>query len=859
MKLLYGRRQSVVDHKFVVGEEFRFAQDRSREVPGCPLVHLRIDADGFMVYWDLVENLNMRKYLLVDDITDCRLLEWPKQSKRAGMGKALRIVANKDFSNHLFYTFAHDNEEVLETWSSFIFKWVYSQRKQYHSPLSYLQKLAAPGAHATSSQQIYVNAYPKSVVDENDAISKAGYDSHENILNSFHVTNTHFDIVEDYLEKVKRPELMELFNQLTKGKGALGVEEFKRFINTTQRDSRLNEEIHPKKTLHEIRKIINQIEPGKTALSFCGFATYMLSDVDLDNREFRLKIGTMHHAISHYYINSSHNTYLNGNQIQAAKALPGNQCQICESDVEMYRQTLLAGCRCIELDCWDGVNGEPVITHGPIALQKINVLPFREVCEAIMESAFKTSEYPVVLSIENHCGPLQQRIMASCFKDVFGECLQKEPLPEHPLQPGVCLPSPLLLKRKILLKGSKSNHASRQSSTRRLNAAALQRRARSFCETYTSIGSSVIKKSAANILGTEPREHPEEYDSVNARERSAERLLNQCELDSEELRRLREQYDTMKYETVEETRHELSDLINYFQTTKKPNLEDPDYCMHSGSEHKIDRLITSNSTQLIQHTTGHILRVYPDISRICSSNFIPMYFWTAGCQMIALNFQTNGLPMQMNQTLFEENGHSGYVLKPSCLRQRQNKISVHDGNILVANRLEVEIISAQFICLMSPKRSNNWVSSVALDLYDLPGDTVRDKFITAEVTGDGYNTFYPKNKFVFEKIIKPEHAMLHIRLLDENKEELGQRFLPIHKIQPGYRHIIMRNRANRADGPATVYAKFKVEVYVPRCQEELRRHYVDPLKYLREQEEIRQSFANPMRLSKTRKTISKED
>lgn len=46
----------------------------------------------------------------------------------------------------------------------------------------------------------------------------------------------------------------------------------------------------------------------------------------------------------------------------------------------------------------------------------------------------------------------------------------------------------------------------------------------------------------------------------------------------------------------------------------------------------------------------------------------------------------------------------------------------------------------------------------------------------------------------------------------------------------------MRNRANRADGPTTVYAKFKVEVYVPACQEELRRHYVDPLKYIREQE-----------------------
>ena len=69
-------------------------------------------------------------------------------------------------------------------------------------------------------------------------------------------------------------------------------------------------------------------------LSKEGLLAYLRSDENAPVFLDRLDIyQDMDQPLPHYYINSSHNTYLSGRQFGG------------KSTVEMYRQTLLAGCR----------------------------------------------------------------------------------------------------------------------------------------------------------------------------------------------------------------------------------------------------------------------------------------------------------------------------------------------------------------------------------------------------------------------------------------------------------------------------------------------------------------------------------
>lgn len=226
------------------------------------------------------------------------------------------------------------------------------------------------------------------------------------------------------LRNVDRPELCQM-----------SLYDFQKFLQMDQKESWASDLSRVREFLTGYMRGGPQPEP---MLQLDEFLTFLFSKENsvCDPQLSPVVADDMKRPLSQYWISSSHNTYLTGDQFSS------------ESSLEAYARCLRMGCRCIELDCWDGPDDLPIIYHGHTLTSKIK---FLDVLHTIKEHAFVTSEYPVILSIEDHCSVVQQRNMATHFKKVFGDLLLTKPVDNGAEE----LPSPHQLRRKILIKHKK--------------------------------------------------------------------------------------------------------------------------------------------------------------------------------------------------------------------------------------------------------------------------------------------------------------------------------------------------------------------------------------------------------------------
>lgn len=121
-----------------------------------------------------------------------------------------------------------------------------------------------------------------------------------------------------YINLTSRSEVEIIFSKLGSNPTHLTAEEFMEFINREQRDPRLNEILYPYATPDKAKELIDNYEPledhkMKGWLSFGGFLRYILSEDNavVSYEKYDLS-DDMDQPLCHYFINSSHNTYLTG-------------------------------------------------------------------------------------------------------------------------------------------------------------------------------------------------------------------------------------------------------------------------------------------------------------------------------------------------------------------------------------------------------------------------------------------------------------------------------------------------------------------------------------------------------------------
>jgi len=199
--------------------------------------------------------------------------------------------------------------------------------------------------------------------------------------------------------------------------------------------------------------------------------------------------------------------------------------------------------------------------------------------------------------------------------------------------------------------------------------------------------------------------------------------------------------------------------------------------MASFSEPKAFKMLAKGAVGIElfrNYNARHLSRIYPRGTRFDSSNYDPMLVWYAGCQIVALNYQTSGtLPMMVNNAQFRQNGHAGYNLQPDWSKVKPVPVT-----------LKIRVLGAR----MLPQRSRIDLLDPYIRLTFADG-SLHPPSAHTEVVDD--NGLHPDFKLEHTQVVpNPLSTFLVLTVWDSNAGSdtfVCHWAAPITAIRPGYR------------------------------------------------------------------------
>ncbi|CAC5384877.1 PLCD [Mytilus coruscus] len=516
------------------------------------------------------------------------------------------------------------------------------------------------------------------------------------------------EFVHFYHSVTERIEIEEIFLKYDGGKGYFTADDLQRFMKEQQKEN-VSED--------QAKEYIAAYEPQKNMqledqMSLIGFRCFLCSkDQQIFKPAHTRVYQDMNRPVTHYFVNSSHNTYLQEDQLKGP------------SKVEAYITALSNGCRCVE---------------------------------SIKEYAFQASPYPVILSIENHCSVKQQAVMASKVNAIFGDLLYA------PEEPPATIPSPSDLMGKIILKGKR----------------------------LVTVGNTVPEDEEEHEVSDED-EAAEVQDATSQEKERAAKKKSKLKLSPKFSAIVG--MKAVSYKGIEET------LAT-------------DGMFASIGENKVLKIIDHDPEGLNKLTQKLFVRTYPAGSRTDSSNYNPTPMWNVGCQVVALNFQTGGEPLQLNHGKFMDNGGCGYILKPQFLLS-SDKFGIVTEKIKNPKRrkLIVKVISAYQI----PKPNNSKKGEIIDPFVKIEIHGVKSDQQSVKTSVKDNNGFKPRwDEVVRFKISVPEMALVRFVIYDHDRyldDFIGYNVVPVLSMQEGYRHIPLFSKSGDKMPQALIFVHIEFE------------------------------------------------
>ncbi|XP_054901320.1 1-phosphatidylinositol 4,5-bisphosphate phosphodiesterase eta-1 isoform X5 [Poeciliopsis prolifica] len=624
-----------------------------------------------------------------------------------------------------------------------------------------------------------------------------------------------------------RRDLFLLMMAYSDRKDHMTAEELANFLRIEQKMTNVTSEY--------VAEIIDKFEVSdenkqRGVLGIEGFTGFMRSPTcDIFNPLHHEVNQDMEQPLCNYFIASSHNTYLTGDQL------------LSHSKTDMYAWVLQSGCRCVEVDCWDGPDGEPMVQHGYTLTSKIT---FKSVIETINKYAFINNQYPVILSIENHCSIQQQKKIAEYLREIFGDKLD---VGEVLSRDSKTLPSPHSLQGKILIKGKRlpaylSADAEEGEVSDDDSADEIEEdfKLKSSNGSGTHQVESHIRKKLDSLLKESRIVDKEDTDSFSIRallrathqglqknlRQSSKGVLKKSQSRSliTTLKQKRHSKSRLACQSVEKEEEvqersgreaggqfnrggrkrktmklsrDLSNLVVFTNSVASQE------CLNEGtpgdvlsfSETRAQSLVNHRAEQFLAFNQRQLSRIYPSAYRIDSSNFNPQFYWNVGCQLVALNYQTDGRMMQLNRSKFMVNGGIGYVLKPPPMCKGSfNPFSDDPLPAYPKKQLILKIISGQQL----PKPPDSMLGDrgeiidpfVEVEIIGLPIDCCKEQ--TRVVDDNGFNPVWEET--LSFTLHMAELALVRFLVWDHDpigRDFIGQRTVAFSSLMPGYRHVYL--------------------------------------------------------------------